>query len=118
MRLIDADSFRSGWNSDSVIGATMQKVIDELPTIDPETLPIVNQLKTKNEVLLKFLSGERVEAESLVAATGWSFEQCYKRFELSRVAEWWSIVGKTEEERSRNGQKITCYFCLPQLSNK
>ena len=118
MRLIDADSFRSGWNSDSVIGSTMQMVIDELPTIDPETLPIVNQLKTKNEVLLKFLSGERVEAESLVAATGWSFEQCYKRFELSRVAEWWSIVGKTDEERNRNGQKITCYFCLPQLSNK
>ena len=118
MRLIDADSLRSGWNSDSVIGATMLSVIDEQSTIDPETLPIVRQLKTKNEVLLKLLSGERVEAESLVAATGWSFEQCYKRFELSRVAEWWSIVGKTEEERSRNGQKITCYFCLPQLSNK
>ena len=50
MRLIDADSFRSCWNSDSVIGATMQKVIDELPTIDPETLPIVRQLKMKNEV--------------------------------------------------------------------
>ena len=118
MRLIDADSLRSGWNSDSVIGATMLSVIDEQPTIDLETLPIVNQLKTKNEVLLKLLSGERVEAESLVAATGWSFEQCYKRFELSRIAEWWSIVGKTEEERSRNGQKITSYFRIPQLSNK
>lgn len=45
MRLIDADSFRSGWNSDSVIGTTMQMVIDELPTIDPETLPIVRQLR-------------------------------------------------------------------------
>lgn len=118
MRLIDADSLRSGLNSDSVIGAAMQSAIDEQPTIDPETLPIVRQLKTKNEVLLKLLSGERVEAESLVAATGWSFEQCCKRFEISRVAEWWSIVGKTDEERSRNGQKITCYFYLPQLSNK
>ena len=118
MRLIDADSFRSGWNSDSVIGATMLSVIDEQPTIDPETLPIVRQLKTKNEVLLKLLSGERVEAESLVAATGWSFKECCKRFALNRGAEWWSIVGKTDEERSRNGQKITCYFYLPQLSNK
>lgn len=44
MRLVNADSFRSGWNSDSVIGTTMQRVIDELPTIDPETLPIVQQL--------------------------------------------------------------------------
>ena len=118
MRLIDADSFRSGWNSDSVIGATMQKVIDGLPTIDPETLPVVRQLKTKNEVLLKLLSGERVEAENLVAATGWSFKECCKRFELNRVAEWWSIVGKTDEERSRNDQKITSYFRIPQLSNK
>ena len=113
MRLIDADSFRSGLNSDSVIGSAMQSAIDEQPTIDLETLPIVSQLKSKNEVLLKLLSGERVEAENLVSATGWSFEQCCKRFELNRVAEWWSIVGKTDEERSRNGQKITCYFCLP-----
>ena len=112
MRLIDADSVRSGLNSDSVIGSVMQSAIDEQPTIDLETLPIVSQLKSKNEVLLKLLSGERVEVEALVAATGWSFEQCCKRFELNRVAEWWSVVGKTDEERSRNGQKITCYFCL------
>lgn len=116
MRLIDADSFRSGLNSDSVIGTVMLSAIDEQPTIDPETLPIVSQLKSKNEVLLKLLSGERVEVETLVAATGWSFEQCCKRFELNRVAEWWSVVGKTDEERSRNGQKITCYFCLPSAN--
>ena len=116
MRLIDADSLRSGLNSDSVIGAAMQSAIDEQSTIEPETLPLVRQLKIKNEVLLKLLSGERVEVETLVAATGWSFEQCCKRFELNRVAEWWSVVGKTDEERSRNGQKITCYFCLPSAN--
>ena len=122
MRLIDAHKLKgdlvklpmmSNWGE-----AFMQCLIDEQPTIDLETLPIVRQLKTKNEVLLKLLSGERVEAENLVAATGWSFEQCCKRFELNRVAEWWSIVGKTEEERSRSGQKITSYFRIPQLSNK
>ena len=118
MRLIDVDSLRNGLNGDSVIGATMLSVIDEQPTIDPETLPIVNQLKTKNEVLLKLLSGERVEAEILVAATGWSFKECCKRFELNLEIEWWSIVGKTDEERNRIGQKITSYFRIPQLSNK
>ena len=45
MRLIDADSFRNCLNSDSVIGATMLSAIDEQPTIDPETLPIVRQLR-------------------------------------------------------------------------
>lgn len=116
--MIDADGFKSNWNGDSVLCAIMQTIIDGQPTVDPETLPLVCQLKAKSEVLLKFLSGKRVEAETLVGATGWSFEQCCKRFELNRVAEWWSVVGKTDEERSRNGQKITCYFRLPQLSNK
>ena len=44
MRLIDADSLRSGLNSDSVIGAAMQSAIDAQPTVDPETLPIVSAL--------------------------------------------------------------------------
>ena len=166
MRLIDAHKLKDDLVKLSMSNygeAFMLRFIDEQPTIDPETLSIVQQLreelnrvtaerdalkmnppvqldgdtfdlacrlakvtakkdaaiedlrklKMKNEVLLKLLSGERVKAENLVAATGGSFVQCCKRFELSRVAEWWSIVGKTDEERSRNGQKITFYFCLP-----
>ena len=56
MRLIDADSFRNGLNSDSVIGATMLSAIDEQPTIDPETLPIMRQMREENEKLKHDLS--------------------------------------------------------------
>lgn len=36
--------------------------------------------------------------------------QCFAVFDFCRTAEWWSIAGKTEEERSREGQKITTCF--------
>lgn len=44
-RLIDANTFEEAWNQDSQIGKTMRAVIAEQPTIDPETLPIVRQLR-------------------------------------------------------------------------
>lgn len=44
-RLIDANTFAEAWNQDSQIGKTMRAVIAEQPTIDPETLPIVRQLR-------------------------------------------------------------------------
>lgn len=42
-RLIDANAFKDCWKP-GVIGDTLQRVIDEQPTIDPETLPIVKEL--------------------------------------------------------------------------
>ena len=51
MRLIDADSFKETFNSESMDGKIMQAVIDELPTIDPETLPIVQELRKRVETL-------------------------------------------------------------------
>lgn len=59
-----------------------------------------------------FLSGEWVESEKVQKALGMSFNECFSKFDFSRTAEWWSIVGKTEEERARNGQKITTCFRL------
>jgi len=59
-----------------------------------------------------FLMGEWVESKKVQELLGMSFENCVTRFDLSRVANWWSIVGKTEEERQRNGQKIETFFRL------
>lgn len=175
MRLGDLDALREDWlenGENEYIYDTNSFLasIDEQPTIDPETLPIVQQLReelenkklelrsmraaanslkihlqklnteisdreqcsieqhaeihqyrdelknlqAKYEVLLRLLNGERVESETLMDATGWSFEQCCDCFELNRTAEWWSVIGKTDEERMRNGQKIICYFRIPQ----
>lgn len=50
MRLIDAGAFKEGWN-DSVLGNTMRMVIDGQSTIDPESLPVVKQLRAELERL-------------------------------------------------------------------
>lgn len=58
----------------------------------------------------KLKCGEWVSADDVQQALGLSFKECMEQFDFSRTAEWWSVVGETEEERSRNGQKVTCYF--------
>lgn len=52
-RLIDANTFAEAWNQDIQIGKTMRAVIAEQPTIDPETLPIVRQLREELERVKK-----------------------------------------------------------------
>ena len=32
--------------------------------------------------------------------------QCFAVFDFCRTAEWWSIAGKTEEERSGKGRRL------------
>lgn len=59
-----------------------------------------------------FLRGEWVDSVIIQEITGMTFSECYSAFDVSRTAEWWSIVGKTEEERNRNGQKIVVQFKL------
>ena len=61
-------------------------------------------------VLKDLLAGKWVETEKVQNAFGMTFKECFEIFEFSRTAEWWSIVGKTEEERQRNGQKISTCF--------
>ena len=61
-------------------------------------------------VIDELLDGKWVESDRVQKALGLSFNECFRRFDFCRTAEWWSIVGKTEEERSRSGQKITCFF--------
>lgn len=43
-------------------------------------------------------------------ALGLSFKECFEKFDFLRESEWWSVVGKTKEERQRNGQKISTFF--------
>ena len=70
----------------------------------------IQQYRESDKDILGFLKGEWCEAEKVQKALGMTFEQCFKVFAFSRTAEWWSMAGKTEEERKREGQKITCYF--------
>lgn len=60
--------------------------------------------------LLSLLKGDWVDVNEVIKALGITFKQGVHMFEFSRVGEWWSLVGKTEEERARNGQKITTWF--------
>lgn len=66
------------------------------------------------EAKAAFLSGDWVEDEKVQELTGMTFSECFSAFDFSRTAEWWNIVGKTEEERQRNGQKTTCSFRLKE----
>ena len=63
-------------------------------------------IKTTRELLAM----EWVESDKVQRALGMSFAECFAMFDFARVAEWWSVVGKTPEERARNGQKVTILF--------
>lgn len=69
-------------------------------------------MEEDNKTLRSLLNGEWVDSEKVKKALGIDFAECMKRFDLSRTSEWWSIVGGTEEERSRNGMKVICKFRL------
>lgn len=78
----------------------VQEAIENAPTVfDPEDVKA-------------FLAGEWVESGKVQKMLGMSFKECFSEFEFSRVANWWSIVGKTEEERQREGQKVETFFKL------
>ena len=62
------------------------------------------------EALKALINGEWVDTDKVEKALGISFAEGMKRFEFSRTAEWWSIAGETEEERSHQGQKIKTRF--------
>lgn len=60
--------------------------------------------------LIKLYNGEYADSDSILRCLGISFKEAVHIFEMSRECEWWSMCGKTEEERSRNGQKVTIKF--------
>jgi hypothetical protein len=68
------------------------------------------------EVTQSFIDGEWVESNLVQEMLGFTFKECFTLFDFSRTAEWWGIVGKTEEERAREGQKITCYFKRKEMN--
>lgn len=74
---------------------------------------LLNQIKewlAEQNAKKAFHAGEWVESEKVQKFTNMSFAECFSKFDFARTAEWWSLVGKTEEERQRNGQKISTYF--------
>ncbi len=74
---------------------------------------LINAERIQN--LTKFFDRQWLESETVQELFSLNFETCMQLFEYSRVAEWWSIVGETKEERRRQGQKITIYFRLPDV---
>lgn len=63
-------------------------------------------------VIKKLIAGEWIDGKELEENLGLTFNECFQMFDFSRTVEWWSICGKTEEERERNGQKVICKFRL------
>ena len=99
---------------------TLQKYIGqplELPwnlenNIQKEISRIEEDHAFKEEVFFDLWRGLWVDTDKVQEALGMDFSKCFPLFDFSRTAEWWSIVGKTEEERSYNGQKIVTKFRL------
>lgn len=87
--------------------------LDSLPW-EEETEELVNGLsvyETENaDTVKELLEGKWVDSIKVQEALGMSFTECFFMFEFSRTSEWWSVAGKTEEERARNGQKVTTCF--------
>lgn len=82
---------------------------------------LIEQLEGQNDrliferdALIDFIRGNWVDTKLIQNLLNIDFSEGMKKFAFSRNAEWWSIVGKTEEERSRNGQKITTQFKLDE----
>lgn len=68
-----------------------------------------------HELIKAFLNGEWIESETIQNILNLSFAECFSLFDSSIKSEWWSIVGKTDEERQRNGQKITSFFKIKEV---
>lgn len=68
----------------------------------------------KKAALQEFLTGNWVDSKTVQEVLGLTFEECFRLFDFSRTSTWWSIAGKTEEERKREGQKVVCQFRLKE----
>ena len=80
-----------------------------------DVLDIITAAENKYKVaLVDLLSGKWVDSKLVQELLGLSFNECFALFDFSRTADWWSIVGETEEERARDGQKIVTKFRLKQ----
>ena len=78
-----------------------------------EEIPFTYNMDVINELL----DGKWVDSEQVQNALGFSFEKCLSKFNSSREAAWCSVVGETEEERQRNGQKVSIFFRVKTYSN-
>lgn len=83
---------------------------DRIEMIRSTAEKVINEKFDFPETIHKLDNGEWVLASEVQQALGLTFEECIKRFDFSRTAEWWSVVGETKEERSRDGQKVVCKF--------
>lgn len=86
----------------------VRHAIENAPAID------VASVRHEIEVLKRLLNGEWIDTKEVQNALGIDFKEGLKRFDFSRTSEWWSIVGKTEEERARKGQKTIICFKLKE----
>lgn len=96
-RLIDANTFAEAWNQDSQIGKTMRAVIAGQPTIDPESLSIVRQLREE-------LARDTAERDGLLkeihgtCKTCMRYEDCKKNHEYYCFGTNYEWSGPQKEE--------------------
>lgn len=65
---------------------------------------------SRDVILTALCDGFWVPTEYVEFALNLTTHQCMRIFDFARTAEWWSICGKTPEERRLNGQCITTYY--------
>lgn len=91
-------------------GKDLTLCVNRIEGIADTTLLIEDRL----QMLIDFFNHKWVDTSIIQDLLGIDFSTGFKLFDFSRTAEWWSIAGKTEEERNRNGQKITTCFRLKE----
>ena len=76
----------------------------------------IEKLQEKLLTMTRLAKGEWVETEDVCNALDMTFTEAFKLFDFSRTADWWSVVGETEEERAREGQCIKTMFRVKGLN--
>lgn len=69
-----------------------------------------DKLPSRDVILAALCNYFWVPTEYVESVLDLSRSQCMRIFLFARTAEWWSICGKTPDERKRNGQCITTYY--------
>lgn len=95
---------------DTVVKTVDKHTLDDNRLDDDITCILENVFTYDMDVINELLDGKWVHSKKVQDALGLSFKECIAKFDFLRKAEWWSVVGKTTEERQKNGQKISTFF--------
>lgn len=111
-RLIDAEAFKESWK-DGIIGNTMRGIIDDQPTIDPETLPIVQKLRAKVFMLETNLDELRTVLDRMTAERNAAVKDLETAMSFYYPDEAWDFLRSICAKLDENGNCKCAGGCEP-----